>query len=126
VYGKTIKSLLCVALVALVLTACGGGGSNGDGNGAESVTVKAMDTFKFDPPTLTAKVGQTVNVTLDNQGVLDHNFVIQELAVSLGPVPGGQTHSGSFTPSAAGTYTYYCDVPGHREAGMEGTLTVNP
>lgn len=125
-YGKTLKSILCVMLVALVLSACGGGGGNSDGNGAEAVTVKAMDTFKFDPPALTAKVGQTVNVTLDNQGVLDHNFVIQEFSVSLGPVPGGQTQNGSFTPAAAGTYTYYCDVPGHREAGMEGTLTVNP
>jgi len=112
-----------VLLATLALAACGGGGGAAEG---QEVTVAGLDTFRFDPETLSANVGQTVNVTLDNQGVLEHNFVISELAVSLGPVPGGQTASGSFTPSAAGTFEYFCDVPGHREAGMVGTLTVNP
>ena len=120
-------SLILVALVAaLALAACGGGGSNGEGQEGQTVTVEGLDSFEFDPETLTAGVGQTMNVTLNNTGVLEHNFVIQELGVSLGPIPGGETTSGSFTPSAAGTYEYYCDVPGHREAGMVGTLTVNP
>ncbi|MCC6189527.1 MAG: cupredoxin domain-containing protein [Anaerolineales bacterium] len=111
-------------LLLLALTACSG--ANGGGSGAMDITVETLDTFRFSPATLTADVGQTLNVTLNNTGVLEHNFVIDEFNVSLGPVPAGQTSSGSFTPNAAGSYTYYCNVPGHREAGMEGTLTVNP
>ena len=117
---KHFQFILIAALLALTLAACGGS------TPPSGTTVKAMDTFKFDPATLTGKVGETINITLDNEGVLEHNFVITELNVSLGPVPAGQTASGSFTPSAAGAYEYFCDVPGHREAGMVGALTVNP
>lgn len=117
---KDYQFILIAALLALALAACGGEAT------AEPITVKAQDTFKYDPPTLSAKVGETVNIVLDNEGVLEHNFVITELNVSLGPVPGGQTAPGSFTPSQAGIFEYFCDVPGHRDAGMVGTLTVNP
>ncbi len=92
-----------------------------------SFTVGALDAFKFDPATLSAKVGEQVTVVLENKGVLEHNFVIDELDVHLGPIAGGaKSEAGVFTPTTAGTYTYFCDVPGHREAGMTGTLTVNP
>ena len=115
-----MKKLLAVTLLGLTLAACGGGAT-----GAE-VSVQALDTFVFSPATLSAQVGQAVSVTLENAGVLEHNFVIDEFSVSAGPVQGGQTSAPvTFTPSAAGTYTYYCNVPGHREAGMEGTLTVS-
>lgn len=120
---KRFFMLAVVLMASLALAACGGGGGEAEG---QSITVAGRDDFTFNPETLSASVGQTMNVTLDNEGVLEHNFVIQELGVSLGPVPGGQTASGSFTPSAAGSFEYYCDVPGHREAGMVGTLTVNP
>ena len=119
---KTKRLSFVLTALAFALAACGGG----NGTSAETVTVKGMDTFRYDPATLTAQVGQVINVTLDNEGVLEHNFVIQEMNVSLGPVAGGQAASGSFTPVTAGAYEYYCDVPGHREAGMVGTLTVNP
>ena len=94
---------------------------------AASYTIGALDAFKYDPATLTAKVGEQVTIVLDNKGVLEHNFVITELDVHLGPIAGGTTSGpGTFTPTTAGTYSYFCDVPGHKEAGMTGTLTVNP
>jgi plastocyanin len=114
-------TLGCTLLTGLLLAGCGGGSST---PGAQRITVKAQDTFAFDPATLTAQVGQTVEINLENVGVLEHNLVIDELSVSAGPVQGGQSSSASFTPTAAGTLVYYCNVPGHREAGMEGTLTV--
>jgi plastocyanin len=117
---KSFHILGAAVVAALALAGCGGGGGTSD----QSITVQALDTFKFDPASLSAQVGQTVNVTLNNTGVLEHNFVIDEFSVSAGPIIGGQTADVSFTPSTAGSYTYYCNVPGHREAGMEGTLTV--
>lgn len=64
-----------------------------------------------------------VVVTLVNEGFLEHNFVIDELGIESPLYNGGE--SGSVTINApAGEYEYYCSVPGHKEAGMVGTLTV--
>jgi nitrosocyanin len=110
--------------LSLALAAC----SSGTGTPAGGVTlnVAGSDNFKYDPPTLTAKVGDTVTVNLQNKGVLDHSFVIDELGVKLEAVKAGTTQPVTFTPTTAGTYTYYCDLPGHKAAGMTGTLTVAP
>jgi uncharacterized cupredoxin-like copper-binding protein len=40
-------------------------------------------------------------------------------------VPIGQTVDGVIPGAAAGTYDFYCSLPGHKEAGMTGTLTVS-
>jgi plastocyanin len=107
-------------VVSMLLAACGGGGPS-----PLSVTLKGED-IKFDQTSLTAQVGQSVTVNFENVGALDHSFLIDELGVSVQNVKPGETRTVTFTPQAAGTYTYYCDVAGHREAGMVGTLTVNP
>jgi mono/diheme cytochrome c family protein len=88
---------------------------------AESPTVTSVD-IKFEPAALTIPAGQDVVVNIPNTGALPHNFSIDELNISVDQ-PAGYT--GEVTINApAGTYTYYCNVPGHRAAGMEGTLTV--
>jgi nitrosocyanin len=111
--------------LSLALAACTSGAGT-PANPGVSLNVVGLDTFKYEPPTLTANVGQTVTVNLENKGNLDHSFVIDELNVKLETVKAGTTQSVSFTPGAAGTYTFYCDVPGHQAAGMTGTLTVAP
>jgi len=129
VKNKLYLSLSTLTLgAALALSGCNGGSPAAlTESPAQTFTVGALDTFKFDPPALTAQVGEEVTVILDNKGVLDHNFVIEEFNVHLGPITGGSKSAPSiFTPTTAGAYVYYCDVPGHREAGMTGTLTVNP
>jgi len=111
-------TLAALVVAGALLAACGGGAP-----AALDVTIKGQD-IKFFPPVLAAKAGQAVNVSYVNEGALDHSFVIDELGVNQAAIPAGQTATFSFTPSAAGTYTYYCNVPGHKVAGMVGTLTV--
>jgi uncharacterized cupredoxin-like copper-binding protein len=115
--------MLAVVIVAsLVLAACGGGSAAASGR---EITIKAVD-IKYDTTTLSAKVGETLTITLENDGALEHSFVIDELNVKIEHVQPGQKGSATFTLTSPGTYTYYCDVPGHRQAKMVGTLTVTP
>jgi plastocyanin len=80
----------------------------------------------FDAKTLKAKAG-TVSIVLTNASPVEHN-----VTVARGPKVLGQTATfvgGSKTLTLKlqpGTYTFYCSVPGHKQAGMEGTLTVAP
>jgi len=107
----------------LVLVGCGGGGEAAAGNGGTSVEIKASE-FAYDPSMMTVNKGESVTVKLSNIGSVAHDFVIDELNVNISQVPVSSTESATFTASSAGTFTYYCSVPGHLEAGMKGTITV--
>jgi uncharacterized cupredoxin-like copper-binding protein/mono/diheme cytochrome c family protein len=89
---------------------------------AESYTVTSFDIY-FEPSELTIPADQEVVVALPNQGAAPHNFSIDELGVSVDQ-PAGATDLSATITAAAGSYEYYCNVPGHKEAGMVGTLTV--
>lgn len=111
----------------LLLAACSGGGSATTlAPGAQTVNLNALDTFRYDPATITGKVGQPIHIVLNNKGVLEHSIVIDQFAVKLEHIQGGATGDVTFTPTQAGTFVFYCDTPGHKEAGMTGTLTINP
>ena len=57
-----------------------------------------------------------------NDGAAPHNFSIDELGIDIDVAPGETQETVINAP--AGEYEYYCNVPGHKEAGMVGTLTV--
>jgi plastocyanin len=79
----------------------------------------------YDAKTLTAKAG-TVSIVMANMSPVEHNVTIAEGSKVLGSTPtfvgGSKTLTLKLKP---GTYTFYCSVPGHRQAGMEGKLTVS-
>jgi plastocyanin len=81
--------------------------------------------FRFDQAEVTAKVGETVALRLDNPHGAPHSFDIDELNIHV-PMAVGKSGLALFKPTKAGTYTFYCGVPGHRELGMEGKLIVEP
>lgn len=63
-------------------------------------------------------------IRLVNDGLVTHDVTIEELGDrTVVEASGGETDEGAVTLKP-GTYTYYCSVPGHRLAGMEGTLEV--
>ena len=74
---------------------------------------------------LSAKAG-TVTITMANASPLEHDVAVAEGTKVLGqtPVFKGGTRTLTLTLKP-GKYVFYCTVPGHRQAGMEGTLTVS-
>jgi nitrite reductase (NO-forming) len=77
-------------------------------------------------PTLTAKVGDTVNITVINGNPVLHDLTIDEFAVATGPLTlQDETVTVTFIATAPGEYVYYCSVPGHRDIGMWGTITIS-
>lgn len=87
----------------------------------QPITITMGDNF-FDPTTMTIPAGTPTTITIVNNGGLKHNFSINDLGISV-DVEAGATQTVEIN-AAAGTYTYHCDIPGHTEAGMTGTLTV--
>jgi plastocyanin len=74
---------------------------------------------------LNAKAGK-VTIDFANASPVEHNVTIAQGGTVLGSTPTFTGGSKSVTVQLKpGTYTFYCSVPGHRQAGMEGTLTVS-
>ncbi len=110
----------------LMLGACGG--DDDDDAGADGgapvdegtvIEIAALDSFAFDPAAAAAPAGP-VTIDMTNEGGLAHSLVIEGvddfrlLDDDRGTVE-----------LAAGEYVFFCDIPGHRDGGMEGTLTVS-
>ena len=84
-------------------------------------TLEAVDTA-WSTNELTVRPGDTITVT--NTGVLQHDFTVDELGISQ-DLPNGEPVTITIPADAQpGQFIYYCSVPGHREQGMEGTLTI--
>ena len=93
----------------------------GDSATSDQYTIESHDIF-FQPTELEIPANQDVKILLPNLGASAHDFSIDELGINVS-LPAGET--GEVTINApAGTYQFYCNVPGHKEAGMVGTLVV--
>jgi uncharacterized cupredoxin-like copper-binding protein len=124
-----------MALLVLVLTACGG---DDDDDGSTSLEVTTTE-FAFEPDSWTVPAGEDVAIELENEGTLEHEWVVieqgEEIATEadfteeavlfeVEAVPAGESGAGTFTITEAGRHQVICAVPGHFSSGMEGTLTV--
>jgi len=141
---QKITAVALAAAVTLPLSACGGG-SGGPPSGSVTSTSSADISidgteFAFAPADVSMKVGQTVNVTFDNKGVVDHEWAVLKegtqikdeadfaesmVLFEVEAIPAGTSATQTITFEKAGRYQIICALPGHFAAGMNGILTVS-
>lgn len=92
------------------------------GSGSSSSTAVVLDEFTISPAPLQVSAGGSVSVA--NDGTAVHDLAVEGRDVAtpeLNPGENAELDLGGLQP---GAYTVYCQIPGHRESGMEGELTV--
>jgi plastocyanin len=103
----------------------GGAAAGAGGPGGTLQLAADASAIAYDETELSSAPGK-VTIDFTNPAPVEHDVAIEsedgkELAASE-VITSGETSVS--TELAAGTYTFFCTVPGHREAGMEGTLSV--
>jgi plastocyanin len=124
---RSLRLLTIAIATAAVVVACGGGGGGSSYKQPKGPAQKTLDikggNFFFDPKSSDAPAGVDA-IKLESEGG-QHTLVFDG-----GKVPGFKLEASSGKSDELkvnlkpGKYTIYCDIPGHREGGMEGTLTV--
>jgi uncharacterized cupredoxin-like copper-binding protein len=140
--------LLATGAIALAIAGCGSSSSKSSSNsstpttgstaaapppaassggGSASSLKLAADpsgALKFDKSSLSAKAG-SVTLTMDNPSSTPHGVSVEGAGVDKdGKVVNKGGKSTVTVTLKKGNYTFYCPVPGHRQAGMEGKLVV--
>jgi plastocyanin len=144
-WRRTLGLTVVAALAVLGLAACGGGsndnsttaastpastapaggGAGGGGGSTVDISTPSGSTLAFDQKSASAKSG-SVTIDFDNKQSLQHDVAVED---SSGKTLGQTNLVSSGTANTTvnltpGTYTFFCTVPGHRQAGMQGKLVV--
>jgi plastocyanin len=124
---KEVTYRLGAVMVAVVLLASCGGGSSAASQPAGSIKV-TMTEFKFDPATVNVPAGKVVFFLVNAGNNTSHDMVIRDSSNSQiahsDLISAGDSFVFTVASISAGTYTYFCDQPGHEASGMHGVLTV--
>lgn len=124
------RHLVVLAVLAFVVAACGG---DDDGGSADASTIHVRATsFAFEPAEIEIPAGEEVTIELTSTDI-EHDFVVERVEGMDGHTAhaghtvhadAGHTERGTMHIDEPGEYTFYCSIPGHRAAGMEGRLVV--
>lgn len=135
--AATAESTSAPATAAATATEDGEDGGEGAGTALEL----ELRDISFSTGDLTAAAGD-VEIALHNAGAIPHDFTIDEIEAEASAegdtseassgefdvhvvLEGGQSATLKLSGVSAGEYDFYCSVPGHKEAGMTGKLTVS-
>jgi len=99
-------------------------GGETSASGTVKISADPSGQLKYEQSEVTAKAGK-VEIEFDNPSPIPHDVVVEENGKNLFKTKVITKDSDSASGTLkAGTYTFYCSVPGHRQAGMEGKLVV--
>lgn len=109
-----------------------------------TIEVSMSDTMRFTPDTIQVSAGETIKFVVANNGKLQHEFVLgtaellKEHAAMMMKFPNmeheepymahvapGETMVIMWQFSESGAFEFGCLIPGHFDAGMKGTVTVD-
>lgn len=122
--NRKLRRVVAVSVIAIGISGCGSdSGTDTNADSGERIEVTAR-SFHFEADEIHVRAGQDVKIRLTSRGA-HHDFVIDELNFEL-MADQGERAEATLSAPPEGRYTFYCSVPGHRDAGMEGTLIVEP
>jgi FtsP/CotA-like multicopper oxidase with cupredoxin domain/plastocyanin len=112
----------CVAVAGIIVVSTADIGSGPATAGPAEVAV-TLTELKISPAALTAAAGP-VTLKIANQGSMVHNVSVPALGKKSADIAAGKSATLDLGTVAAGTYEVLCEIPGHADGGMKGTLTV--
>ncbi len=125
-----MSRLLVLIPITVLLAGCGGGGSNASedtGSVVQTIQISEKE-FSLNPSTVSVSKTGTYEFEVTNDGQIKHALNIEESGegaeTESGDIEPGQTKTVRFTFSKDGSYEMYCPIDGHKDQGMEGTITV--
>jgi uncharacterized cupredoxin-like copper-binding protein len=127
-----IASISALAVLAiLALAACGSSsdssesGTTAPASGGQTISIDESE-FKLDPSSVKVDQAGMVTFEVTNSGQIDHALEVEGQGVEeeTETIEPSETAELTVDLSKEGSYEIYCPIDGHRDSGMEGTLTV--
>ena len=124
-----MRVALLALFAVLALAACGSSssesGTTGQAAAGQAIAIGETE-YKLDPSSVQVDQAGTVTFRVTNNGTMDHALEVdgQGLEEETETIKPGESAELAVDLSKEGSYEIYCPIDGHRDSGMEGTLTV--
>jgi plastocyanin len=120
-FGTFSMAALVIAFVA-VFVAGGSDEASGGTSSSDAPTHVSLSEFAIDPAAITVPEGGSLHVT--NDGSTAHNLTVIDQDLATPDIPAGGSEVLDVSSLAVGSYEVLCQIPGHADSGMTGTLEV--
>jgi uncharacterized cupredoxin-like copper-binding protein len=125
--GRILTAVVWAAVGGAVATsfvaAAVGSAGGGVAEAPTTTGVVTAENTKFVETSMEMKNGEVLGLFVINKDGFAHSFTIDALNINV-QLPANSTTAVAIKPTAAGSLEFYCAVPGHKQAGMVGSISV--